>query len=240
MFKEFIAGCLVLFILFIICKLIMKKSPRALRFIIWSVLGLCIVLQLIYNCVVMFPDYYMETPGGMWRFATFSENLLAYNDGWDFRDEILQPILKHRSIKLDDTALYYKKYFELLSPACETASFEKRAKDSVFAHQGEFDFKTEFETFRIMDYVKDPDAIPAELTAMFEEETSPDLYIHMDSVKEEDALVCLVAEDHAVYILGEKRFEGYIGTSESALTDNRENEECNTKASAEGGAEHVQ
>ncbi len=225
MFKEFLAGCLVLAILFIICKQIFKKSPRTLQIIIWSVLGLCIVLQVVYNCVVMFPDYYMETPGGMWRFATFSENLLAYNDGWDFRDEILQPILKHRRIKVDAAAPYYHKYLELLCPACETASFEQDIKESVFAHQAEFDFRTTFETFRIMDYVKDPDTVPAELTKMFEQETSPDLYIHMESVKEEDALVCLVADDHAVYILGEKKLAEYEG---------------NTVASIEGGAEYVQ
>ncbi|MBE5847948.1 MAG: hypothetical protein E7300_09765 [Lachnospiraceae bacterium] len=240
MFKEFAAGCLALLILFVICKIIRKKSPRALSIIIWSVLGLCVVLQIIYNCIVMFPDYYMETPHGMWRFATFSENLLAYNDGWDFRDEILQPILKHRSIILDASAPYYRKYFELLSPACETTFFEKRAKESVFAHQTEFDFKTTFETFRIMDYVKESDTIPAELTAMFEADTSPDLYIHMNSAKEEDALVCLVDDNHAVYILGKKKFEGYLGASESTMTDNRENEGSNTESSAEGGAEYVQ
>lgn len=210
MFKEFAAGCLALLILFVICKIIRKKSPRALSIIIWSVLGLCVVLQIIYNCIVMFPDYYMETPRGMWRFATFSENLLAYNDGWDFRDEILQPILKHRSIILDASAPYYRKYFELLSPACTTQPFDEKARSAVLAHASDFAFKTEFETFRIMDYVKDPDTVPKDLTAMFEEETSPDLYIHMDSVKEEDSLVCVVMEDHAVYILGEEKLAEYV------------------------------
>ncbi len=240
MFKEFAAGCAVLIILYIICKQIQKKAPGALRIIILSVLGLCIVLQVVYNCLVMFPGYYMETPRGKWRFGTFSENLLAYNDGWDFRDEILQPILKHRSIKLDDTAPYYRKYFELLSPSCETASFEQSMKESVFSHEAEFDFKTTFETFRIMDYVKEPDLVPAELTEMFEEEEAPDLYIHMESVKEEDKLVCLVNEDHAAFILGEKKLAEYTSDPAGMVSADTRHESCIEAASTEGGARYVQ
>ncbi len=209
MYKEFAAGCLVLFILFLICKQAKKKSPRTLQTIIWGVLGLCVVLQVIYNCAVMFPDFYMDTVGGKLRFATFSENLLAYNDGWDFCDEILQPILKNRTVKLDDTAPYYRTYFDLLSKECEFESFDASTRNAVFASDGDFDFVTSFETFRIMDYVKDPDALPDILKAKLENETPPDVRIHMASVQEEDALVCLVAPDTSLYLLGEKQLSAY-------------------------------
>ncbi len=229
MYKEFAAGCLVLLALYFICRSIKNRSPRTFRKILWSVLGLCVVLQIVYNCLFMFPDYYTETISGTWRFGTFSENLLAYNDGWDFRDEILQPILKNRSIKVDASAPYYHKYFKLLASRSESDSFNAAERDAVLTHTSDFDFVTEFETFRIMDYVKDPESIPEELMTMFENETSPDIHIHMDSVKAEDALVCLVDKNYAVYILGEKKMSEYIG----------EPLEDNTEASSKGGSSHA-
>ncbi len=110
MFKEAFAGIFILFLFYLCYRFLWRKRRRASIMLMAALLICFCAANIIYNSIVMFPDYYMDTVGGCFRYGTFSENLFAYSDEFMFRDNILFPILRNRSVALDESAEFYRKY----------------------------------------------------------------------------------------------------------------------------------
>lgn len=174
---------------------------------------ICLVVaclaNIIYNAIVMFPDFYMDIVDGRFRYGTFSGNLFAYSDEFLFQDNILFPILKNRTVTLDNSAGFYKKFFTLYAEECHMEQIPDSKKETVLSRRSDFDFSHEFTCIGIMDYVKDE--IPDSLTDSFENEVYPDVFIDTASLKDQQELIVIMDTDYNLYVMSKAYYEEMTG-----------------------------
>jgi len=212
MFKEAFAGIIILFFFYSFCLFLRKKSPKALSTLMIAALGVFCVANIIYNFLNIFPDYYMDIVNGRFRYGTFSGNLFAYSDEFMFRDEIIYPVLRNRSVSLDKNADFYEKFVSLFAEKYERIEIPQEARQSLLSHQGDFDFSHEFSCIGIMDYVTDE--IPEELIPSFDEEIYPTLYINTNSLKDQSRLTLIMGQDYSLYVMSEAYYQTITGDTD--------------------------
>lgn len=208
MYKEAFAGILLLALFYFIYKKFRKKKPQAAAVLLAVLLLFSCAANLIYNAVVMFPDFYMDIVNGRFRYGTFSGNLFAYSDEFMFQDEILFPILKNRHVSLDSSADFYEKFFSLYSSSCDRIEITEAELAMLNTCMEDFDFSHEFSCIGIMDYAADE--IPEALTSSFDEEIYPDVYINTASLKEDADLIVLMDTDYTLYIMGKTYYQNIL------------------------------
>lgn len=211
MFKEALAGIFILFLFYLLCRFLWSRNKKLLAGLVFALLVVSCAANIIYNAFVMFPDFYMDTVSGTFRYGTFSENLFAYSDEFMFQDNILFPVLKNRTVLLDDTADFYEKFFSLYSKNCVSFVPPSKDRETVLRHKEDFDFSHEFSCIGIMDYVKE--GIPDALTDSFEEEIYPYIYINTASLRGAADLVIIMDEDYTLYVMSGAYYSGIIGGS---------------------------
>ena len=77
MFKEAFAGIFILFLFYLLCRFLYRKHIKTLSVLTIAILTFACASNIVYNSLVMFPDFYMDTVGGVFRYGTFSGNLLC-------------------------------------------------------------------------------------------------------------------------------------------------------------------
>lgn len=209
MFKEALAGIFILFLFFLLCKYLWKKYSKRLSLLVILSLGIFCLANFFYNAAVMFPDFYMDTVTGPYRYGTFSGNLFAYSDEFMFQDNILFPVLRNRTVLLDNSADFYEKFFSLYAKSSESIEISESSRSSVLTSVSDFDFSHEFSCIGIMDYVTD--GIPQKLAASFEEEIYPTVYIHTASLEDEPTLVVIMDSDYTLYVMGQTYYQNLTG-----------------------------
>lgn len=209
MFKEALAGIFCLFLFYCICKFLWKKNKPGLAALVAVVLSGSCLAGILYNAKIMFPDFYMDTVTGPYRYGTFSENLFAYSDEFMFQDNILFPVLRNRTVLLDNSADFYEKFFSLYAKSSESIEISESSRSSVLTNVSDFDFSHEFSCIGIMDYVTD--GSPQELAASFEEEIYPTIYIQTASLEDEPTLVVIMDSDYTLYVMGQAYYQNLTG-----------------------------
>lgn len=209
MFKEAFVGIIILFLFYLLCRWLYQKKPGALSSLVIMCLVIACLANIIYNAIVMFPDFYMDIINGRFRYGTFSGNLFAYSDEFLFQDNILFPILRNRSVTLDASASFYEKFFTLYADECLMEQISDNKKNIILSRRPDFDFSHEFTCIGIMDYVKDK--IPDNLTASFENEIYPNVFINTNSLKGQQALIIIMDADYNLYVMSEAYFEEITG-----------------------------
>lgn len=208
MFKEFILGVFILCILYIILRLYIKNNNNRLPFLpVCMVFGLLALISFIYNGLNVFPSLYLDTSTGVYRYGKLSGNLFAYSDEFRYRDQILFPILKERTVYLDQNSGFYNKFFSLFSreAVSDQLNIQESVRERVLTDQAAFDYVTDFNSIALMDYATD--SIPLELEAAFDDKQYPKLYINLSSIKGSEALVVMTQPDYSVYIMGEAYYK---------------------------------
>ena len=71
MFKEALAGVLILSLFYGIYRFLRRKRIKAAAVLAGVLLLFSIFANIIYNSIVMFPDFYMDTVTGPYRYGTF-------------------------------------------------------------------------------------------------------------------------------------------------------------------------
>lgn len=209
MFKEALAGTLVLCLFYLTVRRLWKRRPKAVSALFLAVLFFSCIANSVYNGLVMFPDFYMDTVNGPFRYGTFSGNLFAYSDAFMFQDEILFPILKNRCVLLDAEGDFYERFVSLYSEEYDRIQVTKQDRQTVRAHREDFDFCHPFTCIGIMDYVTEQ--IPESLIPAFEEEIYPMLYINTDSLKDQSRLVFVMNPDYSLYVMSEAYYREITG-----------------------------
>lgn len=209
MFKEAFAGILILSLFYGIYCLLRRKKSKAAAILAGSLLLFSILANIIYNAIVMFPDFYMDTVTGIYRYGTFSENLFAYSDEFMFQDNILFPILRNRSVLLDKNADFYQKFFSLYSSSCQQEEIPSANLEAVLGHKEDFSFSHKFTCIGIMDYVTD--SVPPQFPYDFKENYFPMVFINIASLKGQTALRILMDKDYTLYIMSEAYYQTITG-----------------------------
>lgn len=208
MFKEFLLGVLILFIVYLVLRFFYKKNIHKNTYssFIFGLLGVFILFMLTYNMFNIYPDTYLDTYTGVYRYGTFSENLFAYSKEFRYRDEILFPILRNRTVELDSNGSFYKRFFSMFSEdLSENLSVPEVKRKRILSDTSSFDYQTDFNCIGLMDYATD--SIPEELRDSFDEKKFPGLYINTSSLKNNSYLVAMVDSDYTVYLMGKSYYE---------------------------------
>ena len=214
MFKEAFAGIFILFLFYLLCRFLYRKHIKTLSVLTIAILTFACASNIVYNSLVMFPDFYMDTVGGVFRYGTFSGNLFSYSDEFMFQDNILFPILKNRTVSLDDSAGFYAKFFSLYSKGTETIPIPESTRQKILSlMRDDFDFSHEFSCIGIMDYVTEE--IPEELIPSFEEEIYPTLYINTDSLWKQSSLVVVMTSDYSLYVMVSEYYNTIAGGNDN-------------------------
>ncbi|MBO5095077.1 MAG: hypothetical protein J6C33_12115 [Lachnospiraceae bacterium] len=214
MFKEALVGIFILFLFYLLCRFLWSRNKKLLSGLVFVLLTVSCAANIIYNAFVMFPDFYMDTVSGKFRYGTFRGNLFSYSDEFMFQDNILFPVLRNRTVLLDDTADFYKKFFSLYSKDCVSFTPPSADRETVILHKEDFDFSHEFSCIGIMDYVKEE--IPDALTDSFEEEIYPYVYINTASLRGAEGLVVIMDEDYTLYVMSGAYYYEITGGNDNA------------------------
>ena len=212
MFKEAFIGIFILFLFYLLCRFLWKKNQQKLSVLILLALVISCGANIAYNARNTFPDFYMDTVTGAYRYGTFSENLFAYSDEFMFQDNILFPILKNRTVELDTSAGFYEKFISLYAEDYVPLEVTENSRSAILTHVSDFDFSHEFSCIGIMDYAKDE--IPAQLISSFDEDIYPWVYIHTASLKDQQQLVCIMGSDYSFYVMGKDYYTTVTGDSD--------------------------
>lgn len=209
MFKEALIGIFILFLFYLALRLLWQKKRKAAAGLMTAILAFSCLANVIYNGRVMFPDFYMDTVSGVFRYGTFRGNLFAYSDEFMFQDEIIFPVLRNRYVFLDSDAEFYEKFFSLYAGSCESFSPDAAGKNILASHPEDFDFSHEFSCMGIMDYVTDE--LPRELTASFDEEVYPILHINTASLQGQQQLAVVMDDNYDLYIMSKAYYDKTTG-----------------------------
>lgn len=199
MFKEAFLIVILLFLFYIIIKKLSARKPDRIIGLSGGLLILFCAGNLIYNQLYTFPDFYMDTKTGVYRYGTFRENLFAYNSEFRFQDEILFPILKNRTVLLDDSSDFYHKFFTMFSKDVQAVTLSGEERENLLSHKEDFDFSHEFTCIGTMNYVTDN--IPEALVPTMDEKIYPWVYINTSSLQGKEQLIALIDQDYNLYIM---------------------------------------
>lgn len=199
MFKEAVLIVVLLFFFYLVIKKLSVRRPGLIIGLTGGLLILFCAGNLIYNQLFTFPDYYMDTKTGVYRYGTFRENLFAYNSEFRFQDEILFPILKNRTVLLDDSSDFYHKFFTMFSKDVQTVTLSVEERETLLSHKEDFDFSHEFTCIGTMNYVTED--IPEALVPTMDEKIYPWVYVNTSSLKGREQLIALIDADYNLYIM---------------------------------------
>lgn len=205
MFKEAVLIVVLLFLFYIFIKKLSVRRPAWIIGLTGGLLVLFCAGNLIYNQLFTFPDYYMDTKTGVYRYGTFRENLFAYNSEFRFQDEILFPILKNRTVLLDDSSDFYHKFFTMFSKDVQTVTLSVEERETLLSHKEDFDFSHEFTCIGTMNYVTED--IPEALVPTMDEKIYPWVYVNTSSLQGKEQLIALIDADYNLYIMSVDYFK---------------------------------
>lgn len=205
MFKEAVLIVVLLFLFYIVIKKLSVRRPAWIIGLTGGLLVLFCAGNLIYNQLFTFPDYYMDTKTGVYRYGTFRENLFAYNSEFRFQDEILFPILKNRTVLLDDSSDFYHKFFTMFSKDVQAVTLSGEERETLLSHKEDFDFSHEFTCIGTMNYVTED--IPEVLVPTMDEKIYPWVYVNTSSLQGKEQLIALIDADHNLYIMSVDYFK---------------------------------
>ena len=205
MFKEAVLIVVLLFFFYLVIKKLSVRRPGLIIGLTGGLLILFCAGNLIYNQLFTFPDYYMDTKTGVYRYGTFRENLFAYNSEFRFQDEILFPILKNRTVLLDDSSDFYQKFFTMFSKDVQAVTLSGEERETLLSHKEDFDFSHEFTCIGTMNYVTDD--IPEALVPTMDEKIYPWVYVNTSSLQGKEQLIALIDADYNLYIMSVDYFK---------------------------------
>ena len=205
MFKEAVLIVVLLFFFYLVIKKLSVRRPGLIIGLTGGLLILFCAGNLIYNQLFTFPDYYMDTKTGVYRYGTFRENLFAYNSEFRFQDEILFPILKNRTVLLDDSSDFYHKFFTMFSKDVQTVTLSVEERETLLSHKEDFDFSHEFTCIGTMNYVTED--IPEALVPTMDEKIYPWVYVNTSSLQGKEQLIALIDQEYNLYIMSVDYFK---------------------------------
>lgn len=193
MYKEF--G--IIFVIFLTVAVIMrslyKKDNRRFRIVTVVGLAICILLNIGYNILTVFPDFVYEgVPIGDSR-----ENLFVYKSDSQFEWQILNRVAENRTVLLDGNGGMYQRYFDIFAEKCAELEIAEPIRESVWQNKTDFDETAELSMIKQLTY-----AFPE-----WEREELPVLYLNTEELSGCSTLVAIVDEQDNLYVMSEVYYE---------------------------------
>lgn len=187
MFKEFT----VLFLGFIILaygfrKLFRRNFKWFQRIAIGMILA-AVIVNAVYNLMYVFPTFVYEGVA----IGDSEENLFAYKKDGQFKDHILNTIIRNRCVMVDEDGKDYEQYFKIFGKESQFFDVSENAREKLKENGDDFTSIGGFAMVRQLHY-----AFPK-----WERRAEPDLYINIESLEGCDSLVVMVEEKNEMYDL---------------------------------------
>jgi len=194
MIKEFIVICIIACLLWLVLRFAFKNTVACQ----WGpalVIVALIIVNAVCNTVRFFPDTWLTTVGGDYKYGTYTGNMLSFSDDFMYQEEMLFPLLKNRTVYLDNRALYCKKFFETYSKQLEMVDIKDRGKMGPAYN---YDYIFDFEALDQMTYIWDEN-MPEVLKAQFEEDKFPKVFLNMEEIAGVESVVVTMDENYNLY-----------------------------------------
>lgn len=203
MVKEFILICAIALVAWFALKKIIGTNSDRVRKIAIGIIILGIMINIAYDMYRLFPETWLNTVGGDYRYGTFHGNMLAWSDKFMYGEEILIPMVRNRHISLDEDAAFCSKFFSIYGKDIEKVKVLDEDRKAVIAQvvNSKNIHSCEFEALALMGYTWDVN-MPSDLIDGFDNHIYPFVYIDMDSIKDKRGLKIVMDDDRSLYIVG--------------------------------------
>lgn len=203
MVKEFLLICFIAFICWLLLRKIIANDRKKALYISLLVMSIGIVVNIGYNFYRLFPETWLNTVGGDYRYGTFHGNMLTWSDKFMYGEEILIPIVRNRTVIIDENATYCKKFFQIYGNEIEDLKVSDEDRDIIISKVMQSDnlYNCEFEALALMGYTWDEN-MPEDLIEEFEDHKYPSIYIDMNSIKDSSNIKIIMSDDRSLYMIG--------------------------------------
>lgn len=197
MFKEFgLLGGSFLIILLVFRRMY-GKNRHLFQIVLAGMLCITVIVNIIYNFKYVYPEFVYE---GI-AIGDSRENLFAYKDDSEFQWQILFPLLKGRTVYMDDSDLYYKQFLELYAEEVIAVTVDKAEKDMVVDIVMDSAEPMTLSMVELLNYAFEPRD-----SSLFEDRY-PSLRILETELKGSMELVAVIDNKSNLYILTKEYFD---------------------------------
>lgn len=156
---------------------------------------IAIIINVTYNVITVFPTFVYEgVPIGDSR-----NNLFVYKEDSQFSWEILNTVVRNRKVYLDRQGSLYDVYFTAFAEDVQSVEISDEIRETLY-DEGKVMQSCPLDMVELMPYVY-PD---------WEGETIPTLFINVESLYNDEALVCIVDKNDDIYIVAKEYYTSLL------------------------------
>lgn len=194
MFKEAFITVLCFTGIYVILRFLLQKNELLAKRLIAGALTLTLLLNIGYNIHTFFPSLVLD---GINYLGDADGNLFIYNEESEFTDQILFPVLRNRTVLIDESAQFYELFLRTFSGTAEELSLSENDCALLLSTPDNFSFTAPLHIVELANYAF-PDH--AKLPKM------PVLYLDEDGLAGEDTLIAISDDAGNLYLFAEKTY----------------------------------
>lgn len=194
MFKEAFITVLCFTGIYVILRFLLQKNELLAKRLIAGALTLTLLLNIGYNIHTFFPSLVLD---GINYLGDADGNLFIYNEESEFTDQILFPVLRNRTVLIDESAQFYELFLRTFSGTAEELSLSENDCALLLSTPDNFSFTAPLHIVELANYAF-PDH--AKLPEM------PVLYLDEDGLASEDTLIAISDDAGNLYLFAEKTY----------------------------------
>lgn len=194
MFKEAFITVLCFTGIYVILRFLLQKNELLAKRLIAGALTLTLLLNIGYNIHTFFPSLVLD---GINYLGDADGNLFIYNEESEFTDQILFPVLRNRTVLIDESAQFYELFLRTFSGTAEELSLSENDCALLLSTPDNFSFTAPLHIVELANYAF-PDH--AKLPEM------PVLYLDEDGLAGEDTLIAISDDAGNLYLFAEKTY----------------------------------
>lgn len=194
MFKEAFITVLCFTGIYVILRFLLQKNELLAKRLIAGALTLTLLLNIGYNIHTFFPSLVLD---GINYLGDADGNLFIYNEESEFTDQILFPVLRNRTVLIDESAQFYELFLRTFSGTAEELSLSENDCALLLSTPDNFSFTAPLHIVELANYAF-PDH--AKLPEM------PVLYLDEDGLAGEDTLIAISDDAGNFYLFAEKTY----------------------------------
>lgn len=195
MFKEALVTVLCFIAIYIIFRILLQKKERLAKQLLAGLLALTLLLNIGYNVHAFFPAFVLD---GVNYLGDASGNLFIYNEGSEFPDQILFPVLQNRTVLIDESADFYALFFNTFAKKTTNVSLTADEHASLISARDQLSFSDRFRLVSLANY-----AFPkyAEISEI------PMLYLDEDALSGADTLIAVADTGGNLYLFAQSTYQ---------------------------------
>lgn len=194
MFKEAFITVLCFIGIYVIFRILIRKNELLAKRLIVAGLTLTLFLNIGYNVHAFFPTLVLD---GINYLGDAKENLFLYNEGSEFPEQILFPVLQNRTVLTDESADFYTLFFRTFAGSAQAFTLTENERSALISARNTLSLSAPLKLVTLMNY-----AFPGyqELPEI------PTFYLDETKLSGEDTLIAVSDDNGNLYLFTEATY----------------------------------